>query len=150
MEKQVGGVGALLSVDIKCLSIDPCFYPDFTPNDPPFSFSPHPMTSFYYFHIKFYSQIANFCTLCANEKFTCLLSIQIPSPERIGKLSTKKVCLRDSQGHMVPIINPQLIHTRKFNCFPKTITIFMKVQHGFSFKKNRMMQHRTQKLTTKF
>ena len=28
--------------------------------------------------------------------------------------------------------------------------LVIQVQHRFSFKKNRMMQHRTQKLTTKF
>ena len=36
-----------MSVDIKCLSIDPLFYADHTPNDPLSLFSPHPVTPFF-------------------------------------------------------------------------------------------------------
>ena len=48
-----GGGHSHMSVDIKCLSIDPLFYADPTPNDPLFLFSPHPMTPFF----NFFSQI---------------------------------------------------------------------------------------------
>ena len=36
-----------MSADIKCLLIDPLYYADLTPNNPPFFFSPHPMTPFF-------------------------------------------------------------------------------------------------------
>ena len=42
-----GGGHSHMLVDIKCLSIDPLFYADLTPNDPPSFFSPHPMTPFF-------------------------------------------------------------------------------------------------------
>ena len=54
-------------VDIKCLSIDPLFYANPTPNDPFFLFSPHPTTPFFFhFCITSYIKIANFCPLRAH------------------------------------------------------------------------------------
>ena len=71
-----------MSVDVKCLSIDPFFTPILHPW-PPFLFSPHPMTPFFHFCIKFYIQYCgyfnikfanfglklHFCTL--NEPYLC-------------------------------------------------------------------------------
>ena len=43
-----------MSVDMKCLStIHPLFYANLTPNDPPFSFSPHPVTPFSFFPLSY-------------------------------------------------------------------------------------------------
>ena len=71
-----GGGHSHMSVDIKCLSIDPFFYADPTPKDPLFLFSPHPMTPFFHFCIKFYIESANFCALRAHfEKFNNFVAI---------------------------------------------------------------------------
>ena len=59
-----------MSVDIKCLSIDPLFYADPTPNDPLFLFSPHLMTPFFPLLYQILHNNWNFCALRAHfEKF---------------------------------------------------------------------------------
>ena len=56
-------------VDIKCLSKDPFYYANPTPNDPLFIQST-PNDPLFHFCIKFYIKIANFCALRAHfEKF---------------------------------------------------------------------------------
>ena len=64
--------GALPYVDEYRVPVNrPLFHAELTPNDPPFFLSPHPKTPFFYFRIKFYIQIANFCAFRANfEKST--------------------------------------------------------------------------------
>ena len=68
-----------MSVEIKCLSLDPLFYADPTPNDPLFLFSPHPMTPFFPLLYQILpKKIANFCALRANfEKFNDFVAILI-------------------------------------------------------------------------
>ena len=71
-----GGGHSHMSVDIKCLSIDPLFYADPTPNDPLF-YSVHTLwPPFFHFCIKFYIKIANFCALSPHfEKFNDFVAI---------------------------------------------------------------------------
>ena len=65
-----------MSVDIKCLSIDPFFYADPTPNDPLF-YSVHTQwPPFFHFCMKFYMKIANFLRASAHfEKFNDFVAI---------------------------------------------------------------------------
>ena len=46
-----------MSVDIKCLSLDPFFYADLAPNDPLFLFSPPNDPQLFDLCIKFYMQL---------------------------------------------------------------------------------------------
>ena len=71
-----GGGHSHMSVDIKCLSVDPLFLRWSYTQRPPFLFGPHPMTPFFHFCIKFYIKIANFCMLRAHfEKFNDFVAI---------------------------------------------------------------------------
>ena len=65
-----------MSVDIKSLSIDPLILQRSYTQWPSSFFSPHPMTPFFHFCIKFYIKIANFCALRAHfEKFNDFVAI---------------------------------------------------------------------------
>ena len=71
-----GGGHSHMSVDIKCLSIDPLFLRRSYTNDPLFLFSPQPMTPFFPLLYQILHKIANFCALRAHfEKFNDFVAI---------------------------------------------------------------------------